>query len=531
MREPGELTLVAIGPLTNVALALALEPPARLCRARDRRDGRGLPRDTPASRAMPGEFNFWVDPDAAAIVLASGAPLTPGRSRRDPAGPARPCGRRAAPAYRPGLRGFAADCTDAVDRPSRAHHAPATTGTRAAAPCTTRWPSPWWPGPSWSRWRPAHVSRRTCTATAHAGCRRHRPARCGRSSGAELPDRRRRRRRRVPRATSSTASDGCRDADAPRSSSWARSTATMSAPCRPSPRPGETRLGSELQLWSGGKGATRPSQRPGGRRREGSASAWSAPWGTTPTVTPSCAAAPRGRRGRRRRRSPSGRAHRRGADHGRRRRREHHRGRTRRQRARRARDVAVAALERRRPDVVVAQGELPRSSWSPRRSACRGAGRPAGAQPRARADRSPSTCSRLCDPFVVNAGEARAVLGRGPRPCRTETLARELGAPCAVGRGHRRSRRRVGRRGIGRRARAGSARGRRGHHRRRRRVHRRDWRSVSRRGSSSTPRPAGARRWRRTPCSAQERRRLFPPEAMSISDNRRAALAAARTLP
>ena len=74
MAEPGQLTLVAIGPLTNVALALALEP--RLAGAVEEivvMGGVYLEHTNVAS--MPGEFNFWVDPEAAAMVLASGAPL------------------------------------------------------------------------------------------------------------------------------------------------------------------------------------------------------------------------------------------------------------------------------------------------------------------------------------------------------------------------------------------------------------------------------------------------------------------------
>jgi purine nucleosidase len=65
--HPGEVTLLCIGPLTNVALALRREPDLD-----DLVDevwvmggaANTLGNDTPAA-----EFNFWVDPDAAKVVV------------------------------------------------------------------------------------------------------------------------------------------------------------------------------------------------------------------------------------------------------------------------------------------------------------------------------------------------------------------------------------------------------------------------------------------------------------------------------
>ena len=74
LAEPGELTVVAIGPLTNLALAFALEP--RFATAvREIVVMGGVYLEQTNDAAMPGEFNFWVDPEAASMVLSSGAPL------------------------------------------------------------------------------------------------------------------------------------------------------------------------------------------------------------------------------------------------------------------------------------------------------------------------------------------------------------------------------------------------------------------------------------------------------------------------
>jgi purine nucleosidase len=64
-------TLVAVGPLTNVALLLARYPDARPDRLVLMGGSIGLGNVTPAA-----EFNIWADPEAAAKVFASGLHLT-----------------------------------------------------------------------------------------------------------------------------------------------------------------------------------------------------------------------------------------------------------------------------------------------------------------------------------------------------------------------------------------------------------------------------------------------------------------------
>ncbi|PZQ46200.1 MAG: nucleoside hydrolase [Rhodovulum sulfidophilum] len=65
-RRPGEITLVAVGPLTNVAIALALDPAfARNCRELVIMGGAIAKSNiTPSA-----EFNIWADPEASAQVM------------------------------------------------------------------------------------------------------------------------------------------------------------------------------------------------------------------------------------------------------------------------------------------------------------------------------------------------------------------------------------------------------------------------------------------------------------------------------
>lgn len=71
---PGEVTLVTLGPLTNVALALARAPAVagavEHCFIMGG-TGQGTGNITPVA-----EYNFWADPEAAAIVVASPMPKT-----------------------------------------------------------------------------------------------------------------------------------------------------------------------------------------------------------------------------------------------------------------------------------------------------------------------------------------------------------------------------------------------------------------------------------------------------------------------
>ena len=73
-RYPGEITLVTLGPLTNVAMAVLRDPTfagnVQSCVVMGG-TGRGHGNVTPVA-----EYNIWVDPDAAKIVFESGMPLT-----------------------------------------------------------------------------------------------------------------------------------------------------------------------------------------------------------------------------------------------------------------------------------------------------------------------------------------------------------------------------------------------------------------------------------------------------------------------
>lgn len=65
--NPGEVSLLCIGPLTNVALACRLEP--RLDELLDEVWVMGGAFGAPGNVTPSAEYNFWVDPDAAELAL------------------------------------------------------------------------------------------------------------------------------------------------------------------------------------------------------------------------------------------------------------------------------------------------------------------------------------------------------------------------------------------------------------------------------------------------------------------------------
>lgn len=73
MARPGEITLIALGPLTNVALALSLEP--RLASAVAEVIVMGGAVLTHGNITEVATANLYNDPEAAAIVYQSGAPV------------------------------------------------------------------------------------------------------------------------------------------------------------------------------------------------------------------------------------------------------------------------------------------------------------------------------------------------------------------------------------------------------------------------------------------------------------------------
>ena len=77
MQNPGQVTILAIGPLTNIAMAMRMEANfARNVKQLVIMGGAiaSLP-DGGGNHTPNAEFNFYVDPEAAQIVLRSGIPI------------------------------------------------------------------------------------------------------------------------------------------------------------------------------------------------------------------------------------------------------------------------------------------------------------------------------------------------------------------------------------------------------------------------------------------------------------------------
>jgi inosine-uridine nucleoside N-ribohydrolase len=76
--NPGEIVIAAIGPLTNVAMALRYEPglAAKIKRLVIMGGAIASLPDGAGNMTPNAEFNIWVDPEAAKIVFRSGVPIT-----------------------------------------------------------------------------------------------------------------------------------------------------------------------------------------------------------------------------------------------------------------------------------------------------------------------------------------------------------------------------------------------------------------------------------------------------------------------
>lgn len=71
-RDPGQVTILAIGPMTNVALALRKRP--GIAGKIKRLVFMGGNLHVPGNASKNAEFNFWFDPEAADEVLRSAIP-------------------------------------------------------------------------------------------------------------------------------------------------------------------------------------------------------------------------------------------------------------------------------------------------------------------------------------------------------------------------------------------------------------------------------------------------------------------------
>ena len=72
-KRPGEITILALGPMTNLALALRMKPEIETKIKRVVFMGGNI--RVPGNVNNAAEFNFWFDPEAARIVLRSRIPV------------------------------------------------------------------------------------------------------------------------------------------------------------------------------------------------------------------------------------------------------------------------------------------------------------------------------------------------------------------------------------------------------------------------------------------------------------------------
>lgn len=75
MASEGDITIVAVGPLTNIAIAMRAEP--RICgKIKEILIMGGGIMEGNSGPTQKAEFNFWADPESVEIVLRSGCKLT-----------------------------------------------------------------------------------------------------------------------------------------------------------------------------------------------------------------------------------------------------------------------------------------------------------------------------------------------------------------------------------------------------------------------------------------------------------------------
>jgi inosine-uridine nucleoside N-ribohydrolase len=76
--NPGQVTIAAIGPLTNIAMALRYEPglAAKIKRIAIMGGAVASLADGAGNMTPNAEFNIWVDPEAARTVFRSGVPIS-----------------------------------------------------------------------------------------------------------------------------------------------------------------------------------------------------------------------------------------------------------------------------------------------------------------------------------------------------------------------------------------------------------------------------------------------------------------------